>query len=99
MITIFAALILGFLLSKLVAFPQRTQALIGKLSSFAILLLLFTMGLTIGADSEVMSNLPRLGLKALLIAAVTVVGSTLAVWITLRLFKTKHTVPNGGEVD
>lgn len=87
MISIFVALALGFVFSKLIPWPGKAQESIGKLSTLAIILLLFFMGVTIGANKNVMTNLPSLGLQALLMASATVVGSTVAVWIVVRLFK------------
>lgn len=87
MTSIFAALILGFVLSKLVPFSPRIQKFIDKLGTVAIMILLFTMGIAIGANPQMMANLPSLGLKAILFAVVTVIGSTVAVWMVNRLAK------------
>ena len=87
MISIFAGLITGFIVSKFVPLPHGTQEIIGKLSNLAIILLLFTMGITIGANPDVMLSLPSLGLSAFMMASATVLGSTMAVWIVKRLVK------------
>ena len=85
--SIFGALELGFVLSKSVMFPEKAQNIIGNLSTVAIFLLLFIMGITIGADPEVMADLGSLGLKAFLIAAAAVTGSILAVWAGTALVR------------
>lgn len=94
MIPILAALALGFILSRIITLPEKAQNFIGKLTGFAILLLLFTMGITIGANPEVMANLASLGLSAFLIAGAAITASVLAVW-GITSFSAKHrTSPN-----
>lgn len=86
---IIGALTLGFLLGRVLDFSKPVQNLIGKISSFSVLLLLFTMGITIGANQDIISSLPSLGLQAVTIALGTVVLSVLAVWATVKLIQGK----------
>lgn len=85
MASIFGALALGFVLSKIIKFPEKAQHFVGKLSTAAIFILLFIMGITIGANPEVTADLGSLGLKAFIIAAAAVIGSVLAVWASTAL--------------
>lgn len=62
-----------------------------KLTMWAIYLLLFVLGTTIGANEIIMNNLPTLGLKALAITIGGVLGSIALAWFTyIRLFKSKE---------
>ena len=62
-----------------------------KLIMWAIYLLLFVLGVTIGANQIIMTNLPTLGLKALAITLGGVLGSVLLAWFTyIRFFKAKE---------
>lgn len=50
-----------------------------KVQSICLLFLLFVMGITIGLDEEVVSNLVSIGFKALVISIFTIVFSVIAV--------------------
>lgn len=79
MVLIFAALILGLLVGRFLSIPPRLYTFAGYANTAALLVLLFTMGVRIGADPITMANIPRLGWKALLLASGAVAGSILAV--------------------
>ena len=57
-----------------------------KLINAAILLLLFLLGITVGADRELMGNLGTIGKDALLIALAAVGGSVLCAWFVYKRF-------------
>lgn len=57
-----------------------------KLTTWAIYLLLFLMGIGIGANKTIMSSLHNLGLNALIISIGGVLGSISLGWVTYRLF-------------
>ena len=59
---------------------------IEKAILWSIFLLLFFLGLSIGADKLIMANLATLGLNALIITLGGVAGSILMAWIFWRLF-------------
>ena len=57
-----------------------------KLIYFAIFLLLFLLGITVGANGDVMNNLDSIGLEALLITLAAIAGSVLSAWGVYRFF-------------
>ncbi len=81
----FGGIAVGYLLRKL-AFLQQ----IGKPISYTILLLLFLLGLSVGSNKEIISNLPTLGGQALLIAVAATAGSVLAAWAVYHFFFTER---------
>jgi hypothetical protein len=87
LILIFAALILGLVVGRYLPLPPRTSALAGQISTGALLLLLLTMGIRIGADPSTMANIPRLGSRAMLFAMGAVAGSIFAVKGGTDLYK------------
>lgn len=58
-----------------------------KLQLGALVVLLFVMGIRIGADNTVVSQVGDLGLKALIITVGAVVFSVLFLWILRKLRK------------
>lgn len=77
----FGGIAVGFLLRK-IEFLQK----IGKPISYTILLLLFLLGVSVGANDAIVSNLSTLGGQALLIALATTTGSVLVAWLVYRFF-------------
>jgi len=74
---------------KEISHPKLLKQL-GRLQLFALIFLLFVMGLRIGSDQLVVSNIGRIGLKALFIAVGTIVFSVLFVWIYRHITKRNH---------
>ncbi|MDR0349463.1 MAG: lysine exporter LysO family protein [Tannerella sp.] len=66
---------LGFLFRK-----KKLLQKIGKPISYTICLLLFSLGVSVGGNSEIVQNLPSLGGQALLLAFAGTLGSVLAAW-------------------
>ena len=78
---IFGSLI-GFLLSGRKHFNPVSE----KLTAYIIYLLLFLMGLSVGVNKEIMSNLEDLGIQAFIITLFTITGSVLMAWILQKTF-------------
>ena len=77
----FGGIAIGYLLRK-VEFLQK----IGKPISYTILLLLFLLGISVGANEAIINNLTTLGGQAFLIALAGTVGSVLAAWCVYHFF-------------
>ncbi|MDH6356413.1 LysO family transporter [Parabacteroides sp. PF5-9] len=77
----FGGIAIGYLLRKVERLQQT-----GKLISYAIYLLLFLLGLSVGQNKEIVDNLNTLGLQALLIATAATTGSLLAAWGVYHFF-------------
>lgn len=56
-----------------------------KITSWLIYVLLFTMGLVVGTDPAIMGNLAGLGLQALQIALLSMLGSVVFAWLVSRI--------------
>ena len=61
-----------------------------RLITVSIYVLLFTLGLKAGADKRITSELPTLGLTALLISVFAIAGSILVTWVYARFFLKKE---------
>ena len=77
----FGGIAVGYLFRR-VEWLQR----IGTPISYTILLLLFLLGISVGSNEAIISQLSRLGGQALLIAVATTTGSVLAAWGVYQLF-------------
>ena len=77
----FAGIAAGYLLRK-IEFLQK----IGKPISYTILLVLFLLGISVGANKDIVDNLATLGGQAFLLALAGTVGSVLAGWGVYHLF-------------
>lgn len=77
----FAGIATGYLLRRV----ERLQK-VGKPISYTIFLLLFLLGISVGANKEIVDNLVPLGGQALLLALAGTVGSVLAGWGVYHLF-------------
>lgn len=79
-------MLLGFLLRA----KQRIVSGNEKLINYAIYLLLFLLGVSIGSNEQIMSSLSTLGLMALVVAMGAVAGSVLAGFLVFKLFFKKN---------
>lgn len=95
MLFLIGAVVLGFAVARLNYLPRVIHENMGKISTFALILLLFSMGMSMGADPKITSNLPSLGGKALVLSLFTVLGSVFVVWLAVRLTEKK----TGGKVN
>ncbi len=91
MITVIAIMMVGILFGYLIRSKSLLIKINDKLIMYAIYLLLFILGISIGANEIIIKNLPTLGLKALAITLGGVLGSIGLAWFTyVRFFKTKE---------
>lgn len=59
-----------------------------RITMFGLIVLLFSMGLSIGSNAEILGNLNTLGLKAFLLAFGSIVGSVFLAWfLEKRVFR------------
>lgn len=82
--TIILFMALGILAGAVVPLKARQVDLLGKLQSAGVILLLFVMGLSMGLDRKLLSQLSTLGYKALIYAALTTLFSILCVYLFTR---------------
>lgn len=82
--TIFIALILGGLLGGSNKLPKSVYKYTDKLTLVGLIILLFSMGVSIGNNDEILKHLDSLGIQALAIATFSIIGSVLAIWFLQR---------------
>lgn len=81
MLLILAAVLLGCLLGTLHVVPPPLFPWPDRLMAAGLVVLLFSMGVRIGGNPQLLSSLPALGVKAAVLAAGAVLGSVLVAWI------------------
>ena len=79
-------MLLGVLVGAGLRAKQRLVMLNDRLTTYAIYLLLLLLGISIGSNKTIVSNLPILGVKALVITLGAVAGSVLLALVTYRIF-------------
>lgn len=82
--TIILFMALGVLVGAVIPLKERQVSLLGKLQSAGVILLLFIMGLSMGLDRKLLSQLSTLGYKALVFAVLTTVFSIALVFLFTR---------------
>jgi uncharacterized transporter YbjL len=75
----------GFIGYKEIAHKKLLERL-DKFQLAALILLLFIMGIRIGADQEVMGAISTIGFKALVFSVISIGVSVLFVWIYEKAF-------------
>jgi len=86
MIIILILLAAGVLVGRLLRHKPVSLKAIDRISTYSIYLLLFLIGISIGTNKEIVSNLSSLGLKALIITAFSLAGNILLSIIVYRVF-------------
>jgi len=81
MLLILGAVLSGCLLGALHLVPAFLLPWLDRLMAAGLAVLLFSMGVSIGANPQVLGNLPALGVKSVLLAAGAVLGSILVAWL------------------
>lgn len=85
---IFLALATGTLLGYLLRGQSRILELGSHVTTLSIYVLLFLLGLSVGADEAITRSLYQLGLEALVLSVAGLTGSVLLAWLMGRwLFK------------
>ena len=77
----------GIFIGSKILKPDREYRWIGRLQTAALVLLIFTMGVRIGADEIVLASIGALGIRALVVAVCSVAGSVLLVSAGRRIMR------------
>lgn len=83
-------LLAGIFLGSRFALGDKGKRINARLQQAGLLLLLFSMGISIGANEEVIGNLNTIGLQAFLFAALTTAGSVFFVYLVSRRLSSKE---------
>lgn len=80
-------ILIGSIVGNKVLSKEKEYKWIGKIQIIAIIILIFTMGMRIGADDRVMGSLKEIGVSALVITLFVMTGSVLAVFLARKFMK------------
>ena len=80
---IFMGIILGYTVRK-----KQTEWL-SRLITVLVWILLFLMGIEVGGNDHIMSALPTLGVEALGVSVLAILGSCVAAWLLWRYVNKK----------
>lgn len=90
MFIILGIIILGVVLGGFITSP-KAPARLSKALNIIIYVLLFVMGITVGGNPTIVNNLSSLGVKALIIALSSLVGSCIfAAVIYKRIYQRRE---------
>lgn len=78
-------LLVGMFIGSTFKMTDKMKLINGKLQHLGVVLLLFTMGASIGLDRNLLRNLQILGLKAAVFAILTSIFSIIIVYVSIRL--------------
>ena len=81
-----AGIIIGWFLHK----KEKILKISSELTNWAIYLLLFLLGLSVGTNEKILNNFDQIGYQAILITVFAVSGSVLVSWLTYVLFFRKN---------
>jgi uncharacterized membrane protein YbjE (DUF340 family) len=86
-----AGILIGFAINRLPKVIRATD----KLISWAIYLLLFLLGISVGLNKTIIQNLDKIGLQAAMITLGAITGSVFCLWIIYRLYFQKEQFDGG----
>ena len=81
MARIIISLAIGFIIGYKKFISDKLIVLNSRMQTVWLVILIFSMGTSIGANKEILEKLPALGGKALLFAAACCIGSVLMVYL------------------
>jgi len=91
MLIVIAIMAVGMLVGYLIRKRIMLVKINDKLIKYAIYLMLFIFGLSIGSNEVIIKNLSTLGLKAFVLAVAVVLGSIISGWfVYIRFFKSNQ---------
>ena len=85
MLNLIVSLIAGMLLGYFLR--ERKQVNLSKVTLGSIVVLIFSLGFSIGSNNELLSSMPRVGLNALVILLLAVFFSVIFVKATRKMVK------------
>ncbi len=85
MIVILVVLLAGILVGLLVLGKPKLHQVNNRLLNWAIYLLLFLLGISVGTNEEVIRNLGKIGYEAISIAVASIAGSVLLSGLLFKL--------------
>jgi len=89
---IIVSLIIGVVIGLLKIVPEKFMKYNSRFQQAGIILLLFSMGASIGSNEELVYNLKSIGLKAFIFAVTTCIFSVGAVYFVSTMFLRKDDI-------
>lgn len=89
MFTVIIIMLCGVLAGRLVG--MKCRPVVSRVVTVLIWVLLFMLGVEVGADPRITGNVFTLGIDALVVAAGCVVGSVLLSWVMWRMVRGTET--------
>ncbi|MFO7862845.1 MAG: LysO family transporter [Salinivirgaceae bacterium] len=86
MIKVLVIMTLGMGAGLLLRRRKRVLKMVDKAMLLAVFVLLFLMGVAIGSDAQIMSNLHNVGLAAVIVSVAAIAGSVLLAWVVFRMW-------------
>lgn len=84
--SIFISIAIGIIFGCLDIFGYNTKKNLNRLSTVALLIMLWCLGAKIGCDAELLRNLGLLGFRAVTIAVGVILGSLSLLWVVTKFF-------------
>lgn len=83
--SIIVFLFLGVVIGVAVNIPEKVKEYTQKLQYIGVIILLFTMGVSLGLNKSLLNNLKNIGYKSLVFAFLTSLFSVVIVYLSTRL--------------
>ena len=75
-------IVIGWFLHKYIKFIKITS----EITNWAIYLLLFLLGLSVGTNDKILNNFDEIGYQSIIITVFAVMGSVLVSWLSYTIF-------------
>ena len=86
MITVLALMTAGILMGWLLHHKKQFLKIVSHTTNWAIYLLLFLLGLSVGTNEKILTNFDKIGIQSIAITIFAVAGSIFVSWLTYILF-------------
>jgi uncharacterized membrane protein YbjE (DUF340 family) len=90
MITVLILMTSGIIIGWFLHNKKKLLKISSELTNWAIYILLFLLGLSVGTNEKILNNFDQIGFLAILITLFAVAGSILVSWLTYVLFFKKR---------
>ncbi len=90
MITVLVLMTSGIIIGWFLHEKKKILKISSELTNWAIYILLFLLGLSVGTNEKILNNFDKIGFLAILITVFAVTGSILVSWLTYIIFFKKN---------
>ena len=86
MITVLLLMTSGIIIGWFLHKKKKILKISSELTNWAIYILLFLLGLSVGTNEKILNNFDQIGFLAILITVFAVAGSILVSWLCFTIF-------------